>query len=542
MEDRTRTSGILLHVTSLPGPHGIGDLGAAAHRFVDFLARAGQQVWQILPLGPVDAGGSPYSSLSAFAGNPLLISLERLCENGLLCAGDLHAETPFSAERVDYARVWSFKERALEQAFDHFAGGEGSPSHGAASGHRAAFEAFCAQQAGWLDDYALFMALKAAHDGAAWTDWDPALVRFEADAIEQARRTHARAIQKYRFWQFLFDRQWNALRAHCQALGIRIFGDVPIYVAHDSADVWANQELFHLDERGQPTVVSGVPPDMFSDTGQRWGQPIYRWAERRERVFAWWKRRFRAVLRQVDLVRVDHFRGFAAYWEIPASEDTAEGGRWVDGPGESFFEAIREELGALPVVAEDLGIITEDVEALRDGLGLGGMVVLPFGLQDGPSSTHMPHHWARAATAYTGTHDNDTIVGWWNALPEQEDGAAARDLARRYMGMRPGEPVHWPCIRAVMTSVACRAVVPLQDALGLGSEARMNTPGEIEDNWAWRVQEADLTGAVAARLRDLAELSDRLPDDAPRSRTADAHDETNVERWYEAAPSPMGQE
>lgn len=531
MNQRARTSGILLHVTSLPGPHGIGDLGVAAHRFIDFLARAGQQVWQVLPLGPVDTGGSPYSSLSAFAGNPWLISLERLREEGLLAADDLDGE-PFDEERVDYERVRTFKERALERAFERFA--QAQDAH---SDLHAAFEAFCADNAAWLDDYALFMALKEAHGGRAWTDWDPALVRRAPGALAAARETHAQAVERRRFWQFLFYRQWSALRAHCRARGIRLFGDVPIYVAHDSADVWANQELFHLDEGGQPTVVSGVPPDMFSETGQRWGQPIYRWQEQRERVFAWWKRRFRAVLRQVDLVRVDHFRGFAAYWEIPASEPTAEGGTWKDGPGKPFFEAIREDLGRLPVVAEDLGVITEDVEALRDDLGLGGMAVLPFGLQDGPSSTHMPHHWPRAATAYTGTHDNDTIVGWWNALPEQEGGAEARDLTRRYLGLGEGEPVHWPCIRAVMTSVARRAVVPMQDALGLGRAARMNTPGETEDNWAWRVRAEALTGAVADRLRALAALSDRLPEALPVDADADA----SVERWYEAAQSAVGQ-
>ena len=499
-----RASGLLLHLTSLPGPHGVGDLGPAAYRFVDFLVRAGQQLWQVLPLGPVDAGGSPYSSPSAFAGSPLLVSLERLCADGLLTHQESAPVQPFSDEAVDYERVLAFKRQALRRAFERFEAR--SPGELA-----QAFEDFCAAQASWLDDYALFMALKDAHGPAAWTTWPGGLTQFDPEAVSAARAEHAAAVRRHQFWQFLFARQWAALRAYAQARGVSFFGDVPIYVAHDSVDVWAHQALFHLDDEGQPTVVSGVPPDAFSETGQRWGQPLYRWGVMAENDFAWWKRRFRVALRTVDCVRLDHFRGFAAYWEIPASEPTAVNGHWVEGPGTAFFEAVRKDLGGLPFVAEDLGVITPDVEALREAVGLGGMAVLSFGLADGPGSTHIPHRYAPETTAYTGTHDNDTLAGWWAGLDAQKDDAAdTRAFARQYLRLDEGAPVHWAAMHTLMTSVASRVIMPLQDVLGLGSAARMNTPGETADNWRWRFAPEQLSGEVADRLRALTKATGRL--------------------------------
>jgi len=492
-----RTSGLLLHVTSLPGRFGVGDLGPAAYRFVDFLARAKQGLWQVLPLVPVDAGGSPYSSPSTFAGNPLLVSPEGLAADGLLTEDDLAHAPAFPAGRVDFARVIPFREALLRRAFARF-------EAGAAPALREAFAGFCARHAEWLDDYALFTALKAHHGGRAWTDWPRPLARREPAALDEARRALAAEVEVHRFAQFLFDRQWAALRAYAHARGVRIMGDLPIYVAHDSADVWAHPDRFLLDADGRPEAVAGVPPDYFSETGQRWGNPLYRWDRMRAAGFRWWIARITRTLGLVDLVRLDHFRGFEAYWSVPAEEETAVEGEWVEGPGAALFEAFERALGRpLPLVAEDLGTITPGVGALMERFGLPGMAVLQFAFGGDADNAYRPHNYRPNLVAYTGTHDNDTFLGWWTngATPEE------RAVGRAYLGT--GEP-HWAAIRAVATSVADTAVFPLQDVLGLGSEARMNTPGREDDNWAWRFTDGQLTDDLADRLALLTEATGRV--------------------------------
>jgi 4-alpha-glucanotransferase len=497
----TRTSGLLLHVTSLPGPFGIGDLGPAAHGFVDWLADAGQTLWQTLPLVPVGHGDSPYSSPSTFAGSPLLISPERLADDGLLDAADLDDAPAFPSDRVDFEAVRAWKHALIETA-------HGRLAEGAAPGIRAELDAFAHVHAAWLDDYALFAALKQKHGGTSWTDWPDALARRQPEALDAARERLADAVDRVRFEQLLFWRQWAALRLHARQRGVRLFGDLPIYVAHDSADVWANQSLFDLDEAGQPVAVAGVPPDYFSPTGQRWGNPLYRWEKMAEDDYAWWTRRLRHTLSLVDLVRIDHFRAFEAYWRVPADEPTAINGSWVEGPGEAPFRAFEAALGApLPLVAEDLGLITPEVRALMERLGLPGMAVLQFAFGGGPENGYLPHHYRRRLVAYTGTHDNDTFRGWW------ADGASEdeRAHARRYLGLDATRKApEWAAIRALWASVADTVLVPVQDLIGLGGEARMNTPGEEAGNWAWRLAEA-LDGDTAGRLRELTDTYGRLP-------------------------------
>lgn len=498
--DSRRVSGVLLHITSLPSSYGIGDLGSAAFQFADFLARTDQHLWQVLPLGPVGFGGSPYSSTSTFAGNPLLISPEPLVEYGLLTEDDLAPLTELPEEFVDYQRVERRKRRVLKTAFDRFESDRSVVSE-------TDLRQFRSDQAEWLHDYVLYAALKEAHDGAPWMEWEPSLARREPDALEQAREEHADRIRMYTFWQFLFHRQWTALQSYCHARDIRIFGDLPIYVAQDSADVWANQELFRLEENGRPSVVAGVPPDYFSPEGQRWGNPIYRWDKMEENGFHWWKERMRRTLDRVDLVRLDHFRGFDAYWQIPADAETAVNGEWVDGPGASFFEALAEELDTLPVVAEDLGVITGSVEALRKEFDFPGMAVLQFAFEDDPTNDFLPHNYNRNLVAYPGTHDNNTTVGWWN---EDISSSAVRNFVRAYLNLGNTEAeIHEQAIRALMASVADRVVVPLQDVIGLGSEARMNTPGQPEGNWQWRFTSDQITNEAEELLSEVTHLYGR---------------------------------
>ena len=508
----SRSSGLLLHVTSLPGPYGIGDLGPEAYRFVDLLAEAGQTMWQLLPLTPTGLGHSPYASPSTFAGNPLLISPEALVEEGWLTADDLD-QPALPADRVDFERVASLKRGLLRQAFER----------ARESGFPADYHAFCEQHADWLDDYALFAALRDHYDGAAWPEWSPALARRVPGALDAAHAEHAEAVEQRRFAQFVFARQWEGLHDYARSRGVSIFGDLPIYVAHDSADVWANRDLFHLDPDGWPTAVAGVPPDFFSATGQRWGNPLYRWNHMRERGYAWWTARLARTLDLFDLVRLDHFRGFEAFWAIPADEPTAVGGRWAEGPGANLFDALGQALGhPLPLVAEDLGLITPEVRDLMDRFDLPGMAVLQFAFGD-PASEYLPHNYRPRLAAYTGTHDNDTIAGWWRTLDDE-----ARAFARRYLRLEEtNEPVHWAAVRAVLASVANLAVVPMQDVLGLGSEARMNVPGEEDGNWAWRFAWKDVDARAFARLRDLSELYGRIPatppDPAPVADSTSQH-------------------
>jgi 4-alpha-glucanotransferase len=493
-----RTSGILLHPTSLPGRFGIGDLGPAAARWLDFLAAAGQGIWQVLPLGPTGYGDSPYQSFSSFAGNPYLVSPEALVEDGLLERADLGAAPAFPAERVDFGPVIAWKLTLLARAHARFATGA-TPALG------EPYEAFRRAHAGWLEDFALFMALKHDHGGAPWTSWERGLVTREPGALAAARERLATAVDAQRFAQFLFFRQWSAVRERARAAKVRVVGDVPIVVAHDSADVWAHPGLFQLDGAGMPTVVAGVPPDYFAKTGQLWGNPLYDWQALERDGFRWWLDRLRAALEMVDVVRLDHFRGFEAYWQVPAGEPTAEHGEWVPGPGARFLEAVRSELGALPIIAEDLGLITPGVIALRDGFELPGMKVMQFAFDDGARNPFLPHHHVRNCVVYTGTHDNDTTRGWYATAPE-----AQRRLAHAYLGSDGGD-FTWDLIRAGMASVADTFIVPLQDVLDLGTEARMNLPGREWGNWSWRCDEGALNAALAGRLAAMARIFGRSP-------------------------------
>jgi 4-alpha-glucanotransferase len=491
-----RSSGILLHPTSLPGPWGIGDLGESARRFADFLAESGQTLWQVLPLGPTGYGDSPYQCFSALAGNPLLIALDPL---------DVAAPPPFPDDQVDFARVIPWKMGVLEGVARRFFAGPGD----------AAFAAFCEANASWLDDFALFMALKQHHGECVWSRWDAGARARTPQSLAAWRERLAPVIAAHRYFQFLFFRQWHELREYCRARRIRIMGDLPIYVAHDSADVWARPEAFQLDANGDPTVVAGVPPDYFSATGQRWGNPIYRWDRMAAEGYRWWLDRFRAVLAQFDLIRLDHFRGFEAYWEVPATEPTAEHGRWVKGPGAALFEAVRQELGDLPFVAENLGVITPEVEAIRAQFDLPGMSILQFAFGDDPQGpSFRPHNFPRNLAAYTGTHDCDTTAGWWNSEGRGESTRTAeailreRAFTREYLNT-DGREIHWEFIRSLEASVADTVLIPLQDVLGLGSEGRMNQPATLGGNWRWRYREGMLTPEIARRLLALTRMYDR---------------------------------
>jgi 4-alpha-glucanotransferase len=485
-----RSAGILLHPTSLPGPFGIGDLGPAARRFARFLAESGMRIWQVLPLGPTGYGDSPYQSLSAFAGNPLLISPEKLVEEGLLTRGDIEPAPAFPEHTVEFERVIPYKLALLRRAFERFRGG-------------AEFDRFCDGNACWLDAWSRFSAFKNANRGIAWSEWNP------------ARAADPREVDIQRFWQYCFARQWRDLKRYCAERGVRIMGDMPIYVAHDSADVWANPEPFQLDERGRPLVVSGVPPDYFSADGQLWGNPIYRWDRIARDGFSWWIERFRHTLSVVDMVRLDHFRGFEAYWEIPGGETTARHGRWVKGPGAALFEAAENALGPLPIVAENLGVITPAVEAIRHRFHYPGMSVLQFAFGTDPqASTFRPHNYPREIVAYTGTHDNDTTVGWWNGSRATDSTRTQTDIANEHAAVRAylntdGHDIHQVFIRAILASVADTALAPMQDVLGLGSEARMNLPGSTRNHWRWRMRPDAITADLAGRLRELTALYDR---------------------------------
>lgn len=503
-----RASGILLHPTSLPGPFGIGDLGDEAYRFADFLVAGGQGLWQVLPLGPTGSGASPYSCDSAFAGNTLLISPEKLVEAGLLSGKELTAAQSFSEERVDFDLVREFKTALLGSAFERFNRNQNTT-------RRDEYESFCRAQSFWLDDYSLFRALKEEHSGLAWSEWDPPLRRREPAALTRARADLSRQVAAQKFYQFLFFKQWFELKQYCNANGIKLIGDLPIFVAHDSVDVWVLPELFKLDEDGLPFVVAGVPPDYFSATGQFWGNPIYNWEAMRADGFAWWIVRLRAMLKMFDLLRIDHFRGFVACWEIPAGHNTAENGQWVATPGQELFAAVKQALGELPIIAEDLGVITPDVDELRDALGFPGMRVLQFGFNSDPENIHLPQNYPRNVVAYTATHDNDTTVGWFNETAGEDSVRTGEEIKREkefcleYLSS-DGQEINWDFINAILASAADTAIVPLQDVLGRGTEARMNLPNTIAGNWAWRFRKNDLTKKHAARLRELAELHGRV--------------------------------
>jgi 4-alpha-glucanotransferase len=493
-----RQSGLFLHVASLPGPDGIGTLGAPAERFVDFLADSGQSLWQFCPLGPTIPihDNSPYQSFSAFAGNPLFIDLDRLVERGWL--GDLD-RPDFDDDAVDYGPVREYKEARLAEAFEAF-------RDDASEDEREAFEAFKADAGEWLEEYALYRALRTHFDGVSWLDWPEEAKMRDPDAMESYREELADAIEYRQFLQWLFDRQWNDLKAYANERGVKFVGDMPIYVDLDSADVWANPEIFKLNEAREPEYVSGVPPDEFSDDGQMWGTPVYDWGALADRDYGWWVDRFERLLQRVDIFRIDHFKGFESYWEIPADADTAREGEWVRGPHADVFHAVRDELGDLPIVVEDLGEITDEMEAIRDDLGYPGMNVAAFAdWCDGESRYH-PASYDENSTAYASTHDTDTVVGWYEALSDRQ-----KDCLH-YAVDYEGDDVHWDIVETIWGSDSVIALAQLQDVLGYGSEARFNVPGTEEGNWSWRVREDALTDDAAARLRTVSERTGRLTD------------------------------
>ena len=491
-----RLAGILLHPTSLPSRGGIGDLGPAAYEFVDFLAQARQGLWQVLPLNPPAKGNSPYSSTSAFAGNPLLISLERLAEQNWLAQSDIRGLTD-SVAPADYEKVKSEKLPLIRLAAGNFLNRAGRED-------RQRYEHFCAGNAWWLADYVVFDALRERH-GEDWSKWPSQFARREPATLHQFRESAHADLELRRVAQFFFWRQWGDLRSYCAQKGVRIVGDIAIFVDYDSADVWANREMFRLRDDLQPEVVSGVPPDYFSATGQRWGTPLYNWEALRTSGYGWWVQRLRWATETCDYIRLDHFRGFAQFWEIPASEPTAVHGKWVNGPGDDFFDKIKSELGWLPFFAEDLGLITPDVVALRDRHDIPGMAVLQFAFGDAGAHAYLAHRVGTNRVIYTGTHDNDTTLGWWSTLPEKERAAVQALIGACEDG------VNWGLIRLAHLSPAAAAIVPLQDVLSLGSEARMNTPSVAEGNYHWRYQPGALHTELAKKLASLAEVTDRLP-------------------------------
>ena len=497
-----RLSGILLHPTSLPSPGGIGDLGSAAYQFVDFLHAARQGLWQVLPLSPVGMGYSPYSATSAFAGNPLLISLDRLAEHAWLAKDEIRAPRT-TPRRIDFDAVSGWKLPLLRKAAQNFLA---KPPD--TLGEHARFRDFCQQNAWWLEDFVLFNCLRERFNGESWNRWPRPLAQRDPSALDKARAELREQLEIERVIQFAFYEQWKALHAYCRERSIRIVGDVAIFVNFDSADVWSQPHLFFLNEQLEPTVVSGVPPDAFSETGQRWGNPLYDWEANKREGYQWWIRRMRWATTTCDIVRIDHFRGFAQYWEIPGSEQTAIRGKWVDGPRDDLFLALKSALGDLPFIAEDLGLITADVNALRERLAIPGMKVLQFGFGDKGAHMYLPHRYERNCVAYTGTHDNDTTLGWWQSLDNVQ-----REAVVAYLG-EAKDGIAWSLIRGCLGSPAQFAIVPLQDVFGLDSEARMNTPSRPEGNWGWRYSVNDLEPRLAAKLAALVEVSDREPSPA----------------------------
>jgi len=500
-----RAAGILMHPTSLPSPDGIGDLGPEAYRWIDFLNRSGCQLWQVLPLGPTGYGDSPYQCFSAFAGNPYLISATTLLDQGLLSKADLADRPDFPLEKVDYGPVIKWKLTLLKRSFKHFQ----SIQQGTYSGNDPEiiqeYTLFKQNQKGWLESFALFMAIKDQQGGVAWNEWPTALRKRQKKSLELFIKEHRDAIDFHTYLQFIFYRQWKALRDYAHKKGIRIIGDIPIFVAYDSADVWENKTLFYLDNDGLPEVVAGVPPDYFSETGQLWGNPLYKWAAHKEDEYQWWLERLQVVLSQVDIVRLDHFRGFEAYWEIPFGNKTAVEGRWVDGPGKDFFKVVKERLGELPIIAEDLGVITEPVKQMRDAFHLPGMKILQFAFASDPDDDFLPHNYPVKCVAYTGTHDNNTTLGWYQAAPERE-----QDFCRRYLA-RSGQDISWSMIRVLWRSTADWVLAPMQDFLSLGEWARMNYPGTAAGNWSWRMHPDSLSEGLTDRLHETNYLFARLP-------------------------------
>jgi 4-alpha-glucanotransferase len=509
-----RTSGILLHPTCFPGPDGIGDLGWPARQFIDFLANSGQEIWQILPLGPTGYGNSPYMSFSAIAGNPLLISLELLVEQGWLGSEDLRYRPGFDPDFIEFDRVIAWKMPLLHRAGLTFR------EHASAK-QQTQFDSFCRIKAHWLDDFAVFMALLEANPGSVWTDWPQPLRDRDENALKQVHQDLADEIYCQKFMQFEFFRQWAALKEYANQSHIQVFGDIPIYVAFNSSDVWANPHLFQLDADKQPIVVAGVPPDYFAETGQRWGNPLYDWKTLESTGFVWWIIRLRESLELVDLLRIDHFRGFADYWAVPAEEETAKNGKWMEGPGAKLFTAIHDALGNLPIIAEDLGDIDQSVIDLRHQFDFPGMKILHFAFGGGSDNPFLPFNISPNSVVYTGTHDNDTTLGWYEAAPDYE-----RERFHQYLGCNGSDGIVWDFIRLALSSVANQAIIPLQDLCSLGTDARMNLPGTAEGNWRWRYRPEALTGAYSDRLRSLTQIYGRYHE-YPKP---DPHEDTELKR------------
>ncbi|QDV25658.1 4-alpha-glucanotransferase [Aureliella helgolandensis] len=503
MSQFERASGVLLHVTSLPSPYGVGDLGRGAYRFVDFLVQSGQRIWQLLPIGPTIQCESPYSCYSAFAGNPVLISPELLVADGFLPSGALqHIENSDESPRqADFVHARNIKNELLRESFEFFLGQAGCSE-------LDEFEAFCTTHKWWLDDFSLFAALMQHFGNDDWCSWPTELVTRDSAALGRWREQLSKEVEYEQYVQYLFFQQWNKLKAYAAANRVQLFGDMPIFVAHGSADVWANQEVFCLDEGGKSTVVAGVPPDYFSKTGQLWGNPLYNWKALEQTDYRWWTNRFRMAFQLYDILRIDHFRGFEAYWEVPADAKTAVNGKWAPGPGKAPFDAARRALGELPIVAEDLGMITEAVHELREQLGFPGMRVLQFGFDSADDLFHRPESYPENSAAYTGTHDNSTIVGW---LKEREGRAAGEDILQGYLEdpIRSGMPYHWQLISMVLRSPSDLAIIPLQDILGLDDDSRMNVPGKAHGNWGWRYEASQLTQELIDRLKIITIASDR---------------------------------
>ncbi|MBD2121191.1 4-alpha-glucanotransferase [Trichocoleus sp. FACHB-262] len=496
-----RASGILLHPTSLPGRYGIGDLGLEAYQFIDFLARSEQRLWQILPLGPTGYGNSPYMSFSTMAGNPLLISPDILRDNGFLSEDDLRDAPGFAIDKIDFEQVIAWKMPLLRQACENF-------KQKASPIQRTEFEGFCRGKATWLEDYSLFMALLEAQEGGSWVEWPEELRLRKPEALDLWRDKLADQIYFQKFLQFEFFRQWRELKTYSNAQNIRIIGDIPIYVAHNSSDVWANPEVFQLNsETGQPLEVAGVPPDYFSETGQLWGNPLYNWGYLESTNFTWWVERVREILAHVDMIRIDHFRGLEAYWSVPAGEETAINGQWVKAPGYKLFEVIRQQLGSLPIIAEDLGDIDQAVLDLRDHFGFPGMKILHFAFGSDAKNSYLPFNVDANSVIYTGTHDNNTTLGWYQQAPDYE-----RDRLHQYLACTGPYGIVWDLIRLAMSSVANQAIIPIQDLFSLGSDARMNAPGTSENNWAWRFRAEAMTQDYSNRLKEMVYIYGRQGD------------------------------
>lgn len=483
-----RSSGVLLHPTSLPGPYGIGDLGLQARKWVDFLSETRTALWQVLPLGPTGYGDSPYQCFSAIAGNPYLISPDDLVEEGLLHPNDLANIPSFKSGSVEYGKVIYWKMDLLHKSYEQF-------RYAGREIHKEAGE-FYSEQEDWLNDYALFMALKEFHGGKPWAEWPDEFRDRNPQALESFMKERDHSVQRQRYYQFLFNKQWTNLKEYARRQGIKIIGDIPIFIAHDSSDAWTHRELLYIGDDGQPTAVAGVPPDYFSDTGQLWGNPLYRWDAHAREDYQWWIKRLKAVFSMVDIVRLDHFRGFTNYWEIPAGEDTAIIGRWVDGPGADFLARVREEFGELPIIAEDLGEIDPKVYQLRDQFDLPGMKILVFAFNSGEENEFLPHHYPENCVVYTGTHDNDTVLGWFKRIDESE-----RTFTQQYLKIS-GEDIAWDLIKAAWSSKAVFAIAPLQDLLSLDNQARMNYPGQPQGNWSWRFKNSDITDELKTRLQE----------------------------------------